>query len=125
MNPFEDGVVSANGLHGVMSRQIAQRNTRVVQEAEYPFFYNPMWNYLGDYTAGPPGTFYYTAAEHKVFFWNIFDQVLIRPDLLPHFNNQDLMVLHHDGENSLLSRSGLPDDTLGSDHLPIYFKLML
>ena len=55
----------------------------------------------------------------------MFDQVLIRPDLLPYFNNQDLKVFDNDGENSLLSGAGLADDNLASDHLPIYFKLML
>src|SRR3989304_5256163 len=28
MNPFETGVVNANGLHGVMTREIARRGTR-------------------------------------------------------------------------------------------------
>jgi len=43
MNPFEAGVVDANGLHGVMSRQIAQSKTRVIQKQDYQFFYNPTW----------------------------------------------------------------------------------
>jgi len=125
MNPFETGVVSANGLHGVMSRQIAERKKRVVQGKEYIFFYNPMWNYMGDYTSGPPGTYYYNNAEHRVFFWNVFDQLLVRPELLPFFKNEDLRVLDSDGETSLLSLSGLPDDDAASDHLPIFFKLTL
>jgi hypothetical protein len=34
MNPFEDGVVGAKGLHGVMTRQIAAKQTRIVQDRE-------------------------------------------------------------------------------------------
>ncbi|HEY3278123.1 MAG TPA: endonuclease/exonuclease/phosphatase family protein [Syntrophorhabdaceae bacterium] len=120
MNPFHDGLVSANGLHGVMSSKIARRIARTVQGEDYPFFYNPMWNFFGDRTPGPPGTYYYNNAEHKVFFWNIFDQVLIRPELLDNFIADELRILESDGAHSLLSETGLPK---GSDHLPILFKL--
>lgn len=125
MNPFEDGVVSANGLHGVMSRGIAERRTRIVRGREYPFFYNPMWGLFGDSTPGPPGTYYYTRSEQRVFFWNMFDQVLLRPDLLPLFNDEDVRILTSDGDSSLLSQSGLPDERVASDHLPVLFSLGL
>ena len=126
MNPFEDGVVSANGLHSVMSRHIAEKRKRVVQEREYLFFYNPMWNLFGDATPGPPGTYYYSSkSEHKVFFWNMFDQVLIRPDLLSLFSNENLEILTSDGNTSFLSSQGVPDANVASDHLPISFKLEL
>ena len=125
MNPFEDGMVSANGLHGVMSRSIAQKGTRVVQSREYPFFYNPMWGLFGDGTPGPSGTYYYRRAEHTVFFWNMFDQVLIRPDLLSSFDNKGLEILESDGEVSFLSNEGLPDADVASDHLPVMFRLAL
>ena len=125
MNPFEDGVVSANGLHGVMSRNIAEKGTRVVQAKEYPFFYNPMWSLFGDATPGPPGTYYYGRSEHKVFFWNIFDQVLIRPDILPLFSNEDMEIVTSDGDTSFLSSQGVPDANIASDHLPIFFRIGL
>lgn len=38
MNPFEEGVVGAAGLNGVMTRRLAKRQTRTVQAQEYPFF---------------------------------------------------------------------------------------
>ncbi len=125
VNPFEDGMVSTEGLHGVMSRSIAQKKTRTVQKQEYPFFYNPMWGLLGDGTPGPSGTYYYSKSRHKEFFWNMFDQVLIRPDLLPLFNNKELEILESDGEVSFLSNTGLPDADIASDHLPVMFKLAL
>jgi hypothetical protein len=125
MNPFEDGIVSAIGLHGVMSRRIAEKRARIVQGKRYPFFYNPMWNLLGDATPGPPGTYYYSKSEPKVFFWNMFDQVLIRPDLLPLFSNKSLAILTSDGKTSLLSSDGLPDVNGASDHLPVFFGIEL
>jgi hypothetical protein len=125
MNPFETGVVSAGGLHAVMSRAVAKRESRIVQGREYPFFYNPMWSVLGDGTPGPPGTFYYHSSEQKVFFWNMIDQVLLRPSLLDRFRIDDLAIIDHTGEESLLTHLGLPNRAAGSDHLPILFRLSL
>ena len=52
MNPFEAGVTAAGGLHATMSRQIAQRGTRIVRGKSHTFFYNPMWSLLGDESQG-------------------------------------------------------------------------
>jgi exonuclease III len=125
MNPFETGVVSAAGLHAVMSRTIARRETRIVQQREYSFFYNPMWSILGDGTPGPPGTFYYHSGEQTIFFWNMFDQLLVRPALLDRFRIDELAIIDHTGVHSLLTDSGLPNRSAGSDHLPILFRLSL
>ncbi len=125
MNPFEAGIVSAGALHGVMCRKIAQEKSRTVQRRRYLFFYNPMWGLLGDATPGPPGTYHYKVGKHKVFFWNMFDQVLIRPDLLNRFANTDLEILTSDGHSSLLGKTGLPDSKEASDHLPLLFRLAL
>ena len=122
MNPFEDGVVSAIGLHAVMSRGVAEKKERVVQQKRYPFFYNPMWNLFGDASLGPPGTYYYSKSRQKEYFWNIFDQVLIRPNLLSSFDNRELLILDSVGNTSLLKTDGLPSV---SDHLPILFRLNL
>lgn len=124
-NPFEPGVVSARGLHGVMTRQRAVRRQRTVQGKAYPFFYNPMWGRLGDETKGPPGTYHNNPGGHVNFFWNTFDQVLVRPDLLSAFRYEDLDVLTDDGESPLISTRGTPDAVVASDHLPIVFKLHL
>jgi len=124
MNPFENGVVNSGGLHGVMNRSIAARNTRIVNSKTYTFFYNPMWNFFGDMKS-PPGTYYYYKSEPKVYFWNIFDQVLIRPELLSRFDTNDLQILTSDGEISFLNDQGLPDTRIVSDHLPIIFKISL
>jgi hypothetical protein len=59
ISPFDDGVVAASGLNGTMSWYIAQRINRIVDGEDYPFFYNPMWNFLGDFKSSSPGTYYY------------------------------------------------------------------
>lgn len=125
MNPFEDGLIQANGFHAVMSKNIASKKSRVVQGRNYSFFYNPMWNLMGDATPGPPGTFFYDNSSHNVYFWNMFDQVVIRPDIIPYFSNNDLQVISSVGNTSLLSKNGYPDKRIMSDHLPIVFRLLL
>ncbi len=123
MNPFEYGIVAAAGLNATMARSIALRQERSVDFRSYPFFYNPMWGLFGDAIKDRPcGTFYYGKQE-PTYFWNMFDQVLVRPDLLHAFRNEDLEILTEDGNTSFLSSSGLPDSSSASDHLPLLFKL--
>lgn len=125
MNPFEKGMVKTTGLHSVMSQQIAQKGSRTVQGRDYKFFYNPMWNFLGDFAPYPAGTHYYHASEHIAYFWNMFDQVLVRPELLNIFSNDDLKIIDSIGDKTLLNENGLPNTDLASDHLPILFSLRL
>jgi len=125
MNPFEDAMVAATGLNAVMARMIAARETRTVLAHEYPFFYNPMWGHFGDAIEGPSGTFYDGRSEHLTYFWNMFDQVLIRPELLSMFRNEELRILSVAGERTLLTAKGLPNTSVASDHLPILFRLDL
>ena len=125
MNPFEVGMVKTTGLHSVMSQQVAQKGSRMVQGIDYKFFYNPMWNFLGDFAPYPAGTHYYQASEHIAYFWNMFDQVLVRPELLDVFSNEDLKIIDSIGEQSLLKDNDQPNDDLASDHLPIFFSLNL
>ena len=105
-----------------MSRRIAGRGARKLAKQDYRFFYNPSWNHFGDQTRGPAGTHYYAPSNPIQFFWNHFDQLLLRPSLLPYFRD-DFTVLDRCGERSLLNQHGHPNQAFGSDHLPILFRL--
>jgi exonuclease III len=122
-NPFEDGVVSARGLNAVMNRNVAMRGSRTVQGHSYPFFYNPMWAHFGDRVDEPGGTFYYEKAQHLTYFWNIFDQVLIRPELAAGFRHEHLRILTNVGQTPLVESNGRPDKALLSDHLPVILEV--
>ena len=125
MDPFERGVVAADGLHAVMARQIALGAHRKVDDEQRYFFYNPMWSHFGDRLPSPPGTYFRGAAGQTSYFWHMFDQVLIRPDLLRFFIDDSLRILTRIGEQSLLDDSGTPDKGTASDHLPIVFDLSI
>lgn len=58
MNPFESAMISANSLHAVSSRTIAKKISRSLRNQLCSYFYNPMWNLLGD-CIDPPGSYYY------------------------------------------------------------------
>jgi len=82
-------------------------------------FYNPMSRFFGERTPdGAAGTCYYSKAEDAWTFWNIYDQVLIRPSLLDRFPDRELEVVSEVGGNSLL-REGIPLRERFSDHLPL------
>ena len=75
VNPFEKGVVGAEGFHAVMSLDVAIRGRRTIQGREYHSFYNPMCGRFGDRPNKTPGTYYYEKAEPVSYFWNVFDAV--------------------------------------------------
>jgi len=123
MNPFEPGLVSSIGLNAVTSRRIAERETRTVQGRAYRLFYNPMWGHFGDVRGDTAGSYFYDSAEHLNYFWNVFDQVLLRPELAKRFNSDQLSIVKSVGARFLVRGDGRPDATLYSDHLPIVFEL--
>ena len=106
MNPFEPGVVAAGGLHAVMSREVASRRVNRDQGRNYPFFYNPMWNHFGDANSETAGSYFYNASEHVSYYWNVFDQVLIRPELAEKFDPNSLQILKSAGKSSLVRGDG-------------------
>lgn len=122
MNPFEVGIVAADGLHAVMDKQVALKQSRTVMGRESRFFYNPMWGRMGDTSIGPSGTYYYNHGN-LCYFWNTFDQVLLRPDLLTFFKDDNLQVITNVGTKNLIAGDAI--DHSVSDHLPIMITLEL
>lgn len=122
MNPFEVGVVAADCFHAVMDQNIARKRSRTVQGKERLFFYNPMWGKMGDTTLEPPGTYFYSSSSYVNYFWNTFDQVLLRPDMLDVFSPKNLKIISDiDGKSLLTSNNKI--STAYSDHLPIVIQL--
>lgn len=120
MNPFDRPVYSAGGLHAISDSKIAKKIKRIVREEEMYYFYNPMWNLLGDKNI-PTGSYYYKKSVLDCLFWNVVDQVCIRPDLINKFDMDCLKYVTSIGGKSIL-KNNVPNKDI-SDHLPLFFKL--
>jgi hypothetical protein len=57
------------------------------------------------------------------YYWNVFDQLLLRSELAERFDPSRLHILKSAGSRSLVRTDGRPDDVNASDHLPITFEL--
>lgn len=121
-NQFEDVCINADCLHAVPDALIANKKERIVHYNKYQMFYNPMWNFFGDYKV-PHGTYYNVSTGIKTYFWNIFDQVLFRTDMIKTFEKESLKIITEVTGHSLLNEKGIPDKDMYSDHLPIFFKI--
>ena len=125
MNPFEPTMVKSTGFHAISSANVVEKLSRTIQERECKFLYNPMWGWLGDLKNDIIGSYHYNTGNHINYFWNTFDQVLIRPELIPNLDKESLQILSSDEKKSLLTRHGLPDKKAFSDHLPLLFTLKM
>ncbi len=123
MDPFEIGMIGAPAMHALMDRRIAEKGSRVIAGKRYGFFYNPMWGRMGDGESNTPGTYYYNSGTETCLFWHMFDQVIVRPELLEDFNYNSLKIVTQVGEKSLVTESGIPRRSVASDHLPIVFEI--
>jgi hypothetical protein len=98
-----------------------KRKTRVVAGNEFSMFYNPMWRFLGD-EKQPYGTYYHNNGDPINTYWNLYDQVIIRPALRERFIDENLKIITETQSKYLLDMNGHPDKEL-SDHLPIIFEI--
>ena len=124
MNPFDSGMINSEGFHAVMDQSIALKNHRKVSGEQKKYFYNPMWGRMGDTSIGATGTYYYSKSTPLSYFWNTFDQILIRPSLLPTFNDKNLKVIETIDNKSLIKNGKILKKEF-SDHLPLFMELKI
>lgn len=124
MNPYEAGMVSSIGLHGMKDLTIVANQSRVVQGQHYNYCYNPMWNFLGD-KSELPGTYFMQKAIHNNVMWNTFDQVLIRHSLVKYLPTNCVELVTKIGSTKLIDQRTNRINTEYSDHLPIILTINL
>lgn len=117
MNPFEEGMMAAAGIHAFPTKFEANKKQRTIKGTKYSMFYNPMWSFFGD-TGTPVGTYYYSASHQYNLYWNIFDQVLVRPSLIEKISNVNILTKIN--ETDLIDKKDKPNI---SDHLPLLFNI--
>lgn len=120
LNPFDQALVQADGLHAHPSLQSPA--------SPAPRYYNPMWSTMGDFvygtdTAKIPGTFWWRPdpEDDQQHHWNSIDGVLIKRELEPNFVRKDLEIITECGGHLLATTERISPKY--SDHLPVRFKL--
>lgn len=116
MNPFERGMVSPLVFNSVMCKTVAQRESCVRFSTVRRFFYNPMWYFFG-HPDLMNGTIY-----REPYYWNLYDQILIRPELMEGFSCDNIIIIKQIKNTSLLTSKGRIDKKI-SDHLPLITTL--
>ena len=121
INPYDSSFIDARYFHGIPVYEESKKKSRIIAGKEYYMFYNPMWNLLGD-SQQPYGTYYHSGNDTINTFWNMYDQVIIRPALKDRFVNDSLKIIKETETRFLLDHNGHPDKNI-SDHLPIVFEI--
>ena len=126
MNPFENGLVAANGINAVadLNYSFKKKSGREIDGTKYRYFYNPMWNFFGDFTE-PYGTHYCRVAGHISHEWHIYDQIILRPTLKQYLDKPFIEIVKKIYSEDLTKKFSRPDKVKNSDHLPIVLKLKL
>lgn len=119
--PYSKGCLSANGFHGLPVLEIEDKDTRKVFEYAYRKFYNPMWNFMGDFSY-PPGTYYLDQAKLYSPMWYLLDQVIVSKDMLPYLKKDSLKIITTCSYADLMDEKKRPDKNV-SDHFPIICEI--
>ena len=122
VNPFEVACIAANTLHAIPFLEEVKSSNRIVQDRLYQKFYNPMWKFYGNREV--PYSSYYldNSGKHINYYWNAYDQIIIRPELINAFEDDSLTIIIETQNHNLL-KNKKPDKENYSDHLPLFCTL--
>ena len=124
-------MIEPQAFNATLSYDIAKSETRTSHYERFPYFYNPMWNWLGDrafHSGKPklPGTlFHKTTADVTQIYWNVYDKVIVRPAIMDSIDYAALQI-HEAIPNFMLMEKdfdSIPDNF--TDHQPISFTLQI
>ncbi|MDA2705025.1 hypothetical protein PDR95_25495 [Bacillus cereus] len=127
VNPYEPAMIEFFGMHATMCRNTALKEERVISDVAKRYLFNPSWQAYSNVGSDdtPPGTYYFDEKyDTTLTFWNVLDQVLIRPKLVKNSLNFEIISGAGDKVPTLLS-DGIPDKENYSDHLPILYTIKI
>lgn len=120
MNPYELPMIEATALQAISSRDIViRRKQRKYNNKDREFYYNPMWNFLGD-EKFPVGSYYYSSPQNKAMYWNTFDQFIVNEELASEVALDKIKIMQNIDTIPLANKNGEP---IVSDHFPLYFEI--
>jgi len=132
-NPFENDLSDPNMINGVGCKiLISTLTTNPLSKIDLNFWYNPMWNLMGDFDFRTNGNrvtgSYFRYTEDETPIWNLLDGFLLRPSLMDKVNYNLTEILSSTTKTKFLKpftirkdESLIKDDL--SDHLPIKLTL--
>jgi len=122
-NPFEEATVGSDGMHAIPYYKNSKiRESREVLGEVRKMFYNPTWKLFGSRDIPFATYFYNDSGEPVNFYWNAFDQVMIRPSLIDFFDTDKIKIITETTNHPLLAGEK-PDKIKYSDHLPLFCSL--
>jgi len=121
IDPFDRSFIAANTVHAIPFLEEAKRKSRTVNSIEYRMFYNPTWKFLSKRDI-PYTTYYYNTGDIVNYYWHMYDQIIIRPQLIDAFVDESLMIIEGTINHKLIN-SNTPDKSVYSDHLPLFCEL--
>jgi len=122
-NPFEEACLSAGNLFAVpFVDEVTGNPTRCIGDRIYQKFYNPTWKFFGNRNIPYTTYHYYNTGDMANCYWNVIDQVMIRPKLIEAFDDEKLKIISNTKKHQLL-HNGKPDKNNFSDHLPLFCAL--
>lgn len=123
MRPYDAGMVDPTALNAAPCRHEARR-PRKIAGIDYPHFYNPCWELLGNRDSNrQPGTHRRNDRTDSVRWW-LIDQLLIRPMIAGKLVARTPQILTEVGGTRLVTPRGNANKNI-SDHLPIVAALSI
>lgn len=113
-NPFDESIIAKESLNATLFKSVALSGRSMIHNGkERKQFYNPILQLLRD-EAGKRGSIY-NAGGDATLFWNCFDQILFRKDLINSYVGMKYCTEVYG--TSLMAR--VRPNTRYSDHLPL------
>lgn len=132
INPFELGMISPIGFNATLTKVVAKSGQRDFMNNMFDYYYNPMWNFIGDinYQSGQlklPGGYYFKSNDSVTqTYWNLLDNLIIRPSLIDEIDLASITLLEESKPHVLVNKIADEyqiDSVNYSDHLPLIFKI--
>ena len=133
-NPYENNLCDPFLLNSKNSRMLISTLTSnpVTKKTDRDFWYNPMWNLLGDHdfingNQRVTGTYFSYGVDEKPI-WNLFDGIILRPSIMDRVDFNQSSILTSTKTTNFLkpfiikNNESIINDQI-SDHLPVKFTI--
>jgi hypothetical protein len=126
-NPWDEVMFDPRYFSSGFSYQCPKDSKKVA----FPKLYNPTWALLGDFVQGsdvkkPVSSYYYDKIPVS-HHYNMFEQLLMPFDTIPHFYQPGLQLIDQvTGCHQLWDyEEGKPNIVRYADHLPLFFQIKI